>query len=209
MPPVVVRAYRDEPYLAKLRAALDQFCDAKEELMEQARGRGLFAERRRMATVVDTMAEEETRRAAAALYAPSQDRDFYPPPLEPLGRAENDLLSSDGTAITSSPNAHPAQRSSADTAGEAPRFPNDDASPAARIQAIEVVKPQGGRPSWSATRKRLAAAFLALPTVADCDAFRARNSGTIGLLRSSDAEQFEIFNMLAAAHERGLRGGAP
>jgi hypothetical protein len=56
MPPALIRTERDEPYIAKLRDALGEFCDRKDELIERLRQRGLFAERRRMLTPTDQLA---------------------------------------------------------------------------------------------------------------------------------------------------------
>ena len=42
LPPVLIRTHRDEPYIAKMRAALDEFCDMKDVMLEQARASGFF-----------------------------------------------------------------------------------------------------------------------------------------------------------------------
>jgi hypothetical protein len=70
-----------------------------------------------------------------------------------------------------------------------------------------VVKPAGGAPNWKATRERLWAAFQTLRTPGACDVFRQGSSGTINMLRTSSREEFDIWDTLASAHERGLRGG--
>jgi hypothetical protein len=59
MPPVFVRTYRDEKYIEILKSALDEFVDMKEDMLEKARTRGLFAERARVMTPYDRMAEED------------------------------------------------------------------------------------------------------------------------------------------------------
>lgn len=50
MPPVLVRTYRDEAYIKTLAAALDEFCDMKDGLLEMVSRKGLFAERTRLLT---------------------------------------------------------------------------------------------------------------------------------------------------------------
>ncbi|HEV2301511.1 MAG TPA: YqaJ viral recombinase family protein, partial [Stellaceae bacterium] len=57
MPPVLARTGRDEAYIAILRAALAEFCDLKDELVERARRAGLFAERREILRPIDQLAE--------------------------------------------------------------------------------------------------------------------------------------------------------
>lgn len=47
LPPLLERVYRDEPYIALLRDALDQFCEMKDVLLEKVRSRGVYAEPRR------------------------------------------------------------------------------------------------------------------------------------------------------------------
>ena len=42
LPPVLIRTCRDEPYIAKMRAALVEFCDMKDAMLEQARASGFF-----------------------------------------------------------------------------------------------------------------------------------------------------------------------
>lgn len=54
MPPCVVRAYRDEAFLADLRAALDRFCDTLDEIELWGRKSGFFADR--LVTPTDAMA---------------------------------------------------------------------------------------------------------------------------------------------------------
>lgn len=48
LPPVLHRTPRDEPYIAKLRDALDQFCAAYDRTLEQVRARGYFEDRERI-----------------------------------------------------------------------------------------------------------------------------------------------------------------
>lgn len=43
LPPALVRTYRDEAYIGRLRAALDQFCDLKDAMLERVRAAGFFA----------------------------------------------------------------------------------------------------------------------------------------------------------------------
>ena len=43
LPPVRERTYRDEPFIAKLRSALDQFLDLRDELLSQAKAAGVIA----------------------------------------------------------------------------------------------------------------------------------------------------------------------
>lgn len=45
MPPVLVKTYRDEAYIKALFAAVDEFCDMKNEILEKVRRMGFFAER--------------------------------------------------------------------------------------------------------------------------------------------------------------------
>ncbi len=42
LPPVTIRTYRDEPYISKLRAALGEFLDMRDAMLEQARASGFF-----------------------------------------------------------------------------------------------------------------------------------------------------------------------
>ena len=42
LPPATIRTYRDEPYIAKMRAALDEFCDLKDAMLLKARSSGFF-----------------------------------------------------------------------------------------------------------------------------------------------------------------------
>src|SRR5579872_94793 len=74
-------------------------------------------------------------------------------------------------------------------------------------QAVEIVKPAGGRANWVETRKRLIEAFYKLSTVDDCDRFRQTNSATIAALRAGSAAEHDLYQDLVNAHERGLRGG--
>ena len=45
MPPVRQRTYRNEPFIKLLRDSLDAFCQQKDEMLEQVKARGYFAER--------------------------------------------------------------------------------------------------------------------------------------------------------------------
>jgi hypothetical protein len=63
MPPVLIRTPRDEEFIAKLAAALAEFCDRKDETVERLRQRGLFAERKRLLTPTDQLAADALERA--------------------------------------------------------------------------------------------------------------------------------------------------
>jgi hypothetical protein len=43
LPPVTIRTHRDEPYITKMRAALSEFLDMRDAMLEQARASGFFA----------------------------------------------------------------------------------------------------------------------------------------------------------------------
>jgi len=58
MPPLTVRTYRDEERISLLRAALSQFDEELDRMEELVRARGLFAERDRPITPVDTAYED-------------------------------------------------------------------------------------------------------------------------------------------------------
>jgi len=45
LPPVLIRTHRDEPYIAKLRAALDEFLDMRDAMLMQACASGFFQRR--------------------------------------------------------------------------------------------------------------------------------------------------------------------
>ena len=59
MPPALVRTHRDEAYIAKLRAALDQFCDDLAELERVIRDKGYFPEHPVLQTAIDELAREQ------------------------------------------------------------------------------------------------------------------------------------------------------
>jgi hypothetical protein len=59
MPSALMRTYRDEAYIKKLADALARFVDMKDELLEQARGKGYFGARDRLITAVDEMAKDQ------------------------------------------------------------------------------------------------------------------------------------------------------
>jgi hypothetical protein len=42
LPPATIRTYRDEPYIAKMRAALSEFLDMRDSMLAQARASGGF-----------------------------------------------------------------------------------------------------------------------------------------------------------------------
>lgn len=69
LPPVLLRTHRDEPYIAKLRAALAEFCDHKDEALEAIRAKGYFAEKRRLLTAADDQARSLGRDLADYLGA--------------------------------------------------------------------------------------------------------------------------------------------
>lgn len=45
LPPATIRTYRDEPYIAKMRSALNQFCEIRDKMLEKAIATGYFQER--------------------------------------------------------------------------------------------------------------------------------------------------------------------
>lgn len=49
LPPVTIRTYRDEPYIAKLRAALTEFLAMRDEMLKKARASGFFDARQEAA----------------------------------------------------------------------------------------------------------------------------------------------------------------
>ena len=51
LPPVLVRTHRDEPFITKLREALDQFCAAFDRTLETVKARGYFEDRERIKPV--------------------------------------------------------------------------------------------------------------------------------------------------------------
>jgi len=57
MPPVLAHTFRDDEQQKMLRQALADFLDMRDEILERARRHGLFAERRRLATAVDGLAD--------------------------------------------------------------------------------------------------------------------------------------------------------
>lgn len=57
MPMVRIRAQRDEDYIRGLRAALDEFCDMKDDIECRARALGHFASRRRLETAAGALAD--------------------------------------------------------------------------------------------------------------------------------------------------------
>lgn len=59
MPPCLVKTYRDEPFISKLRAALDQFNEMKAEIEEKVRSMGYFEENPRLLTAWDDLAQQE------------------------------------------------------------------------------------------------------------------------------------------------------
>lgn len=61
MPPMLVKTYRDEPYIAALRDAVDQFCDMKDELLEKVKALGFFAERAQPMDALDELFEDLAR----------------------------------------------------------------------------------------------------------------------------------------------------
>lgn len=59
MPPVLLKTYRNEGYIACLSAALREFADMKDAMLEQVRAHGYFADRQKLKTAVDEMAKGE------------------------------------------------------------------------------------------------------------------------------------------------------
>ena len=59
MPPALVRTYRDSAYIAKLSAALDQFCDELAELERVVRAKGYFPEHPNLQTAIDELARTQ------------------------------------------------------------------------------------------------------------------------------------------------------
>jgi hypothetical protein len=49
LPPVTIRTYRDEPYITKMRAALTEFLDMRDEMLAKARASGFFQAQREAA----------------------------------------------------------------------------------------------------------------------------------------------------------------
>ena len=62
MPPVLIRIDRDEEFIGRLQAALDQFCDMRDELLATARSRGEFLTRARFESPVEEFVEQLDRR---------------------------------------------------------------------------------------------------------------------------------------------------
>ena len=58
LPPVLAKTYRDEAIIGKLRAALDQFFDVRDEIEAKVRASGFIEERRHLLTAVDEMAAQ-------------------------------------------------------------------------------------------------------------------------------------------------------
>lgn len=75
MPGVLIRTVRDEPYIRLLAAALDQFLDVRDEILERARAAGYFAERARILTAIDD------QRVATELPRDALEDEFGLPPL--------------------------------------------------------------------------------------------------------------------------------
>lgn len=62
MPPVRIRTYRDDAYIAQLRVALTQFCDEMDVLVEKIKSLGMFTGHARVATVVTEEITDAQRR---------------------------------------------------------------------------------------------------------------------------------------------------
>lgn len=58
MPHVLVRTDRDDAYIAKLKEAIDRFCDMKDTMLEKARAYGSYAERSRPMDALDELFED-------------------------------------------------------------------------------------------------------------------------------------------------------
>jgi hypothetical protein len=59
MPEVYIRTHRDEDFIRKLAAALDQFNDMKDAILERARACGYFDAAQEVVTPIDREVEEE------------------------------------------------------------------------------------------------------------------------------------------------------
>ena len=59
MPSALVRTYRDESFIRKLADHLERFCDMLDELREQVKAKGYFAESKELRTAVDEMAKDQ------------------------------------------------------------------------------------------------------------------------------------------------------
>lgn len=62
MPPVRLRTDRDDAYIRKLAAALDQFCDDLDEIMDRCRASGFFDEAKSIRTAYDRLGDEYEER---------------------------------------------------------------------------------------------------------------------------------------------------
>jgi hypothetical protein len=49
LPPLLLRTYRDESYIAKMRAALSEFLDMRDDMLKRAQASGFFDQRREAA----------------------------------------------------------------------------------------------------------------------------------------------------------------
>lgn len=58
LPPVLLKTHRDEAVIGKLRTALDQFWDVRDEIEAKVRASGFIEERRHLLTAVDEMAAQ-------------------------------------------------------------------------------------------------------------------------------------------------------
>lgn len=58
LPPALNKTYRDEAIIGKLRAALDQFFDVRDEIEAKVRASGFIEDRSRMMTAFDEMATQ-------------------------------------------------------------------------------------------------------------------------------------------------------
>ena len=64
LPPYRERTHRDEPFIALMRSALNEFCDMKDAMLDRVRASGFFEERERVKTAVDAAIDEWRRTGA-------------------------------------------------------------------------------------------------------------------------------------------------
>lgn len=61
LPRVLLRTYRDDGFIAKLSAALEAFCDLKDQMEEHVRRQGVFHAEGRVRTITDEIVEDDQR----------------------------------------------------------------------------------------------------------------------------------------------------
>lgn len=77
MPGVLVPTYRDEPLIRTLRAALDEFCDMKDAMMQRLRSMGWFQARQDVVNAAE--AAQMERAALVPDDGPERDPEGYDP----------------------------------------------------------------------------------------------------------------------------------